>query len=252
PRSALAHRPRKISAQRAVRVGGGGLPVARRNARNQRGDGAPVDAGQRQRVEWTGELLQSALHLLEALRPPRALIGNEVAGHKCREGLGRLSSAHVLIGNRITSEAYLCKEILGPGASGADVEQRGRAQRHAPALSRRDRIGPPKSARRPRAGAVRSRRARHPRKSCPSCPAAAPAPWRQSLSASRDVLQLGRSWARSPCALLPSLATAIRGMASCVSSLQALACSCTLLRRLYPNRSESRRWPLKVPPARPG
>src|SRR5262249_51483719 len=35
----------------------------------------------------------------------------------------------------------------------------------------------------------------------------------------------------------------IRGMASCVSSLQALACSCTLLRRLYPNRSESRCWP---------
>src|SRR5262249_50786850 len=27
----------------------------------------------------------------------------------------------------------------------------------------------------------------------------------------------------------------IRGMASCVSTLQALACSCTLLRRLYPN-----------------
>src|SRR5262249_47463 len=94
----------------------------------------------------TGELLQSALHLLEALRPPRALIGNEVAGHKCPEGLGRLSSAHVLIGNRITSEAYLCKEILGPGASGADVEQRGRAQRHAPALAGEIVLDPPSRA----------------------------------------------------------------------------------------------------------
>src|SRR5262245_18372708 len=86
-------------------------------------------------MKRTGKLLESALDLLEALRPPRTLIGNEVAGHKCPEGLGRLSSAHVLIGNRITSEAYLCKEILDASASGADVEQRGRAQRQAPALS---------------------------------------------------------------------------------------------------------------------
>src|SRR5215472_3061938 len=86
-------------------------------------------------MKRTGKLLESALDLLEALRPPRTLIGNEVAGHKCPEGLGRLSSAHVLIGDRITSEAYLCKEILGLGACGADVEQRGRAQRHAPAFA---------------------------------------------------------------------------------------------------------------------
>src|SRR5262245_49641509 len=86
-------------------------------------------------MKRTGKLLESALDLLEALRPPLTLIRNEIPRQERAKGLGRLSSAHVLVGNRITSEAYLCKEILGPGASGADVEQRGRAQRHAPALS---------------------------------------------------------------------------------------------------------------------
>src|SRR5215467_16221171 len=86
-------------------------------------------------MKRTGKLLESALHLLEALRPPRALIGNEVTRQECPEGFSGLGSACVLVGGWIAAKPHLREQALGLGASGADVEQRGRAQRHAPAFA---------------------------------------------------------------------------------------------------------------------
>src|SRR5215471_6707726 len=86
-------------------------------------------------MKRTGKLLESALHLLEALRPPRALIGNEVTRQECPEGFSGLGSACVLVGGWIAAKPHLREQALGLGACGADVEQRGRAQRHAPAFA---------------------------------------------------------------------------------------------------------------------
>jgi hypothetical protein len=109
-------------------------PAGRGDLRKPCGDRAPVNVGQRQRVQRFPVIQKISLGLGVGPRPQARLLPDEIAPDRGRERVAGPRSGFGSLGLGIASEAHRREQFGGLGAGLIDLEDRGRPERQATLL----------------------------------------------------------------------------------------------------------------------